>query len=257
MVLNKVYMIPHGDELIDLPNQQSRELSGILCELSEKDSSDILVVLSPHGVNLSKNIAVVNTENFEANTKLRDKYLHFTAKNERSLTENLLRSAPDTTEELRFVTYSGDLSTFPLDFGSSIPLYFFRQRSIVLVGQSRIADRDKLVNFGRSLCRVAEEYEKSVSIIISADQAHTHSENGPYGYSPNAEKYEDIVKKSFEKGSFQDLYKIDQNIVDTGKPDSFWNLMVMHGILQESGKKMHLDYGYVEVYFGMMLAHSI
>ena len=256
MVLNRLYMIPHGDELIDLPNQQSRELSEMLGELAANDGSDILVVLSPHGVNLSKNIAVVNTENYEANTKLRDKYLHFTAKNERPLTETIIKSTPDTTEELRFVTYSGDLSTFPLDFGSSIPLYFFRQRSIVLIGQSRIADRDKLVNFGRALCRAAEQYGKRVSIIISADQAHTHSEKGPYGYSPNAEKYEEVVKHCFKTGSFQDLYKIDQEIVDTGKPDSFWNLMVMHGILQESGKKMHLDYGYVEIYFGMMLAHS-
>jgi len=257
MVLNRVYMIPHGDEIIDLPNPESRELSAKLADLADKDSSEVLVVLSPHGVNLSKNIAVVNTENFQANTLLRDKYLYFKAKNERSLTENLLRSTGDTTEELRFVTYSGDLSTFPLDFGSSIPLYFFHQRSIVLVGQSRIGDRDKLVNFGKSLFRVAEEYGKKVSIIISADQAHTHSAKGPYGYSPNAEKYEDVVKHCFETGSFDDLYKIDQNIVDTGKPDSFWNLMVMQGILQESGKKMHLDYGYVEVYFGMMLAHSI
>lgn len=257
MVLNRVYMIPHGDEIIDLPNPESRELSEKLADLAERDNSEVLVVLSPHGVNLAKNIAVVNTENFEANTRLRDKYLYFKAKNERALAENLIRSAWDTTEELRFVTYSGELSTFPLDFGSSIPLYFFHQRNIVLVGQSRIGDRDKLLNFGRSLFRVAEEYDKKVSIIISADQAHTHWEKGPYGYSPNAEKYEEVVKHCFETGSFQDLYKIDQNLVDTAKPDSFWNLMVMHGILMESGKKMHLDYGYVEVYFGMMLAHSI
>ncbi|WP_393970816.1 hypothetical protein OXIME_001051 [Oxyplasma meridianum] len=257
MVLNRVYMTPHGDEIIDLPNQESRVLSEKLRDLAENDTSDVLVVLSPHGVNLSKNIAVVNTENFQANTPLKDKYLYFNAKNERVLTENLIKSAPDITEELKFVTYSGDLSTFPLDFGSSIPLYFFRQRNIVLVGQSRIGDRDKLVNFGRTLCRVAGEYEKKVSIIISADQAHTHSEKGPYGYSPNAEKYEEVVKHCFQTGSFDDLYRIDQMIVDTGKPDSFWNLMVMHGILQESGKKMHLDYAYVEVYFGMMLAHSL
>ena len=65
------------------------------------------------------------------------------------------------------------------------------------------------------------------------------------------------VKHCFETGSFEDLYKIEQEIIDTGKPDSFWNLMVMYGILQASGRKMRLDYHYVEIYFGMMLAHSI
>ncbi|MHB1470072.1 MAG: DODA-type extradiol aromatic ring-opening family dioxygenase [Thermoplasmataceae archaeon] len=256
MALNTIYMIPHGDELIDTPNTESLKLSQKLKELAEKDSSEILVVLSPHGVNLSRNIAVINTEYFEADTKLKDKYLYFRVKNERKLTEEIIRSTADTTEELRFVTYSGELSTFPLDFGSSIPLYFFRLRNIVLIGQSRINQRDKLVNFGKSIYRTVEGYEKSVSIIISADQAHTHSSKGPYGYSLSAERYENTVKNCFETGSFQELYEIDQEIVDTAKPDSFWNLMVMNGILQESKKKMHLDYGYVETYFGMMLAHS-
>ena len=41
---------------------------------------------------------------------------------ERKLTEDIIKSTRDTTEELRFITYSGDISVFPLDFGSSIPL---------------------------------------------------------------------------------------------------------------------------------------
>ncbi|ARD84917.1 hypothetical protein FAD_1036 [Ferroplasma acidiphilum] len=257
MVLNNIYMIPHGDELIDIPDEDSRKLSNALKELTENDSSDVLVILSPHGVNLSKNIAVVNTEYFKADTQLKNTYLDFKVQNERKLTEDIIKSTRDTTEELRFITYSGDISVFPLDFGSSIPLSFFKQRNIVLIGQSRINDRGRLINFGKSLYNTVQAYNKKVSIIISADQAHTHSDKGPYGYSQNAEKYENTVKHCFETGSFEALYKIEQEIIDTGKPDSFWNLMVMYGILQASGRKMRLDYHYVEIYFGMMLAHSI
>ncbi|MEM0140273.1 MAG: hypothetical protein QXZ44_06675 [Ferroplasma sp.] len=257
MVLEKIYMIPHGDEIIDIPDKESMEINKLLVKMAGEDRADVLVILSPHGINLSKNIGIINTENFEANTKLKTKILAFNARNERELTEDIIKIDPDTTEEARFITYAGELSVFPLDFGSSIPLYFFKQRNIVVIGQSRLYDRDKLLNFGKLLCRAVQSYNKKVSIIISADQAHTHSDKGPYGYSPYAEIYESVVKSCFQKNSFEGLYSIDQKIIDNGKPDSFWNLMVMYGILQESNKKMHLDYSYVEIYFGMMLAHSI
>ncbi len=34
MVLNNIYMIPHGDELIDIPDEDSRKLNNALKELS-------------------------------------------------------------------------------------------------------------------------------------------------------------------------------------------------------------------------------
>ncbi len=106
---------------------------------------------------------VINTEYFKADTELKNKYLNFKAENERNLTEKIIKL--EYAEELIFVTYSGYLSVFPLDFGSSIPFYFFKQRDIVLIGQLRISNRDKLVNFGKSLYKTVEEYNKKVSIF--------------------------------------------------------------------------------------------
>jgi aromatic ring-opening dioxygenase LigB subunit len=53
------------------------------------------------------------------------------------------------------------------------------------------------------------------------------------------------------------VMSIDQEIVNKGKPDSFWNMLILKGILEESGMRMKIDYHYVAVYFGMMLAHSV
>ncbi len=256
MTLNRIYVIPHGDELIDLPNENSKILSEHIREVAKNDNSDVLLIISPHGVTLGKNMAVINTENFYALTKLKDLTLTFKAKNERNLTEQIVRDVPDLCEELRFSTYAGELSDFPLDFGSSIPLYFFNQRQIVVMGQPRIKDRERLVKFGSQLYSIIQKYPKSVTVILSADQAHTHSPEGIYGYSPKAEEYEKILIRCLRTNDFQDLLNIDEKIITDGKPDSFWNMLILYGMLTASGRKMSVVYNYVQVYFGMLLAVS-
>jgi aromatic ring-opening dioxygenase LigB subunit len=248
--------MPHGDEIIDIPNEHSRKLNSEISKLAGTDNSDVIVVLSPHGINLSKNIGIINTERFLSDTKLKSVHLRDYWENERKLCENIIRESGDIGEEVRYATYSGEESVFPMDFGTSIPLYFFKKRPIVLIGQSRSIGRHSQKEFGMHLARTLMNYEKSVSIIFSADQAHTHSADGPYGYSQEAEVYEEKLKRCIEHNNFGEMEEIDQDIVDQAKPDSFWNILVMSRFLSESKRKMRFVYGYVERYFGMFLAIS-
>ncbi len=257
MSLVNLYIIPHGDELIDLPDKESVTMRNYIAEIAGNDDSDVIVILSPHGMTIKDHMAVINTEYFRAETKLVNKKLDFLCSNERKLTEEIIEKFPEFCLDVRFSTYSGELSVFPLDFGSSIPLYFFNQRKIVMIGQPRINDRAKLVDFGKSLFHIVKNYPKKVSIILSADQAHTHSAKGPYGYSEDADKYEKILVNAIKNNSLDPLYTIDQETVNRGKPDSFWNMLILKGIMDESGIKIIIDYHYVAVYFGMLLAHSV
>ena len=54
MVLNATYWIPHGDELIDLPNENSRVMAKKIAGSASMDNSDVRVVISPHGLALSR-----------------------------------------------------------------------------------------------------------------------------------------------------------------------------------------------------------
>ncbi len=256
MVIDWIYMVPHGDEIIDLPSEGGTIMNSKIKKLAAVDESDTIVVLSPHGLTLPRNFSIINTEWFYADTHLKKITISGEWKNDRELTEQISSLADSFTEEARFITYSGEMSRFPMDFGTAIPLHFFKRKPVVMMGQSRMPDRQKLINFGKELVKICEKQEKKIGIIISADQAHTHSETGPYGFSPDAVKYEKVVKDCLVKGSLEELTKIDESIVKNGKPDSFWNLCVLHGMLLEKNWKIVFDYGYVEVYFGMMLAHS-
>lgn len=256
MVLCNIYLLPHGDEIIDMPGEGSVEMNRTISRVVENDESDVLVIASPHGVKLSKNIPVVNTEHFESSFKVRTRELHRNLLNEKPLTDSIIKHTEDESEEVGFVTTSGDKSVFPLDFGTLIPLDFFHDKPLVYLGQSRIKDRDKLSSFGKKLYKVLNEYEKKVSLIISADQAHTHSGKGPYGYSEEAAEYEKIVVECIKKNDFRPLLKIDEAMISKAKPDSYWNLVILSSVLRESGRHLELDYHYVEEYFGMLCAHS-
>ncbi|MEM3334644.1 MAG: hypothetical protein QXY47_01230, partial [Thermoplasmata archaeon] len=178
MVLKSVYIIPHGDEIISLPNEKSKIMNERIKEIARNDDSGTVVIISPHSIRLSKMIGVVNTEYLRGRLKIMDKTLMQLFMSDRSLNSNIINGAEET-EEIIYMTDSGKNSVFPLDFGSMIPLYFFGKRKISLIGQSRLKNRKMLIEFGRKLYRITESYQGTVSIIISADQAHTHSKYGP------------------------------------------------------------------------------
>ena len=163
----------------------------------------------------------------------------------------------DLAEEASFVTSSGPLSRFPLDFGTFIPLHFFRQKKIVVMGQPRIWELEKLTEFGKKLARVCMNQEEKISIIISADQAHCHSPDGPYGFAEESVAYEKIIEECTMKSDFSMLYSIKKEFVNKAKPDSYWNMLIFDGIMKESEMRSLMDFHYVQYYFGMMLAHLV
>jgi aromatic ring-opening dioxygenase LigB subunit len=48
----------------------------------------------------------------------------------------------------------------------------------------------ELQNLGKILFDKLDSLKENVAIIISSDLAHTHLNNGPYGYSPAAEPFD-------------------------------------------------------------------
>lgn len=255
MVLENVYIIPHGDEIVTLPNPESAHMNKKIKEIAREDRSNTLVIISPHSIRLSKMIGVVNTEYLRGRLRLHNKYIFQIFKSNRELNSIILKNI-DLTEEVLYITSEGKSSVFPLDFGSIIPLYFFGKRNISLIGQSRLSEREKLIEFGKKLYHITMGYEGSVSIILSADQAHTHSSSGPYGYSKYSKYYDNAVIKSIKENNFEELINIEEKIIEEAKPDSYWNMLTFYGIISEAKSIPEFVYYYVEKYFGMLFAFS-
>lgn len=254
MTLENVYIIPHGDEIIDQPNRESAELYNKIREVTANDQAESLVILSPHGLKLSKSIGVINTENLAADFQLKTKKLKGEYKTDRKLAKGIIENCR-LTQEVSFVTSSGPLSRFTLDFGTVIPLQFFSQKKLVSIGQPRMWNLEDLQEFGKSLARVIQNSEDRISVIISADQAHTHDASGPYGYADESATYEKMIEDCVRNSNFDPLLDLSRDFIDKAKPDSYWNMLILKGFMDETGLKSVLDYHYIEVYFGMLLGH--
>jgi len=256
MVLKATYWIPHGDELIDLPNKDSREMAKRISESAGRDKSEVRVIISPHGLGLSRNIGVIMTEHFAGSFKVATRTIRGKYRNDRVLAGVIADSNPEIVERVTFATGSGPKSTFPIDFGTLIPLQFFPRGDVVMIGQPRFNRREELVKFGGALFKILDKYNRQVSMVFSADMAHTHAVDGPYGYSADAKVYDGSVQDMFRLNNFSRSTEIEESIINGAKPDSYWNLLIMFGFLHAGGIKLHMEYYYVEHYFGMLFAHS-
>ncbi|MEM0156306.1 MAG: hypothetical protein QW597_06900 [Thermoplasmataceae archaeon] len=256
MVLRCTYWIPHGDELIDLPDKESRIMRQKISEATALDRSPVRVVISPHGIGLTKNIGIIMTEHLHGTYRIKKGLITARYSNDRKLAEIIVNSFPEFTEKVTFASSSGPVSVFPVDFGTIIPLKFFKRGDIVMIGQPRINRKEVLVRFGRQLFKSVSEYEKEVSVIFSADMAHTHTKDGPYGFSEDAAKYDEIVQGYFKNQTFSEAMDITDAMIVNAKPDSYWNLLILSGFLAESGERMKFENYYVEQHFGMLFAHT-
>ena len=257
MTLSGIYVIPHGDEIISGKDSEASTLNSLISGLASVDISETIVIISPHGLRVSESVAVINTEWLHGDMVISGRRLRRRYRVNRELADEIANVMQGFTRSATFITASGPKSVFPLDFGSLIPLSFFSPEKVVAIGQPRISHRGKLVEFGEALGRVTDNYHGNVSVILSADQAHTHASDGPYGYSDKAGVYEASVMKALSENDFSSLMEMSDSLIEEAKPDSFWNMLILKGLVESTARKMQYDFGYVEHYFGMMLAHSI
>ncbi|MGC8562964.1 MAG: hypothetical protein ACP5NO_07225 [Thermoplasmata archaeon] len=252
-MLHKTYLIPHGDEILSLPNPESKSMNKAITTATKNDSSQTVLIISPHFLRIPTGIPVINTQYLAGKYKIGKNMLEGGFETDRELNSQLFKSSRYFVET-GFVTTNGELSTFPIDFGSLIPLTFFCKKKVSILGQWRTPKRKLLIELGEKMYDVVSRINTEVSVVFSADQAHTHSKAGPYGFNRKAKKYDSMVIEAIKKNRFDDLIALDDEYIDAAKPDSYWNLLMFHGFTMRGNRVPKFHYYYLQEYFGMLLA---
>jgi aromatic ring-opening dioxygenase LigB subunit len=145
-----------------------------------------------------------------------------------------------------------------MDWGTLIPLWFFLRggprRKVVIVTPSRGIPLPENFEFGKALARVALKEKKRVAFVASADQAHAHKKDGPYGFDSRAAEYDRLVADLVRQGSLEDIMEFDPDFVEGAKPDSLWQMTMLAGALSVVPMKGELLSYQVPTYFGMLCA---
>jgi aromatic ring-opening dioxygenase LigB subunit len=149
-------------------------------------------------------------------------------------------------------------ATAPMDWGVLIPLWYMGGRTepqvpAVAVSPARDRPLEEHVRAGVAIARAAAESGKRVALIASADHGHAHDADGPYGFDPAAAEYDTQVVLLVDENRLGGLLELDPAFVDAAKADSWWQLLMLHGALEEGWRGELLSYE-TSTYFGMLCA---
>ncbi len=266
-------IMPHGDEivpeLVNKFNDSTRELYSAAIKAADilfTKRPDLIIIASPHNLRLYKHIGIIATEYLSGELKSDYGIIRMRVKVDRDFAKKLFREAERSKIPSILVNYGtseGELSSMYLDWGTLIPLWFVKRKyilegeeipRIVLVTPSREINWNLLFQFGEQIRKLSEDDDKKIALIASADQAHAHDKNGPYGYAEEAKEFDKLIVDMAKKADFSELLEIKTEMIERAKPDSFWQLLILHGVLKGLDMRNVLNVYQCPTYFGMLVS---
>jgi aromatic ring-opening dioxygenase LigB subunit len=263
MTLIYACIAPHAGDLIPetvrnenkvtLTRQSMQEMGATL----EALLPDVIVIVNPHGFRVQTAVSVSVAERAMAEWSS-DVKLDFETDIELA---NLI--ADKATEMgvpiVRYIygASSGSDCFIPLDWGAVVPLYFMGHRykskpKVVHLSPMKLLPNQTHYDFGSAIGQVLKETDKRIALIASADQAHAHDANGPYGFDPASAKYDAWMQEVVRSNHLDELLAADSALVEKGKPDSLWATLVLAGALKENPMKARFLSYEVNLYFGIL-----
>ena len=262
---------PHGGEVVPALTGRKPGLSPtrkgmkILATRMEEARPDTIVVASPHNLRLQKHIGVVMSENTSGRVSEGRREIRLHAKCDVDLAKKLteegeLRGLP--VVGANYGALEGPLSDLAMDWGTLIPLWFFlkrpgRRRRVVIVTPSRGIPLQQNFEFGRVVGLAAERDSKRVAFVASADQAHAHRKDGPYGFDRRAKEYDQLVVEAIRHDRLDSIMQLDAEFVGGAKPDGLWQMTMLAGALSVVPMEGELVSYQAPTYYGMLCASYV
>jgi len=226
---------PHGDVDLDPALRPAMEELGRRFEAA---APDLAVVVTPHGVHVEGHLAVVTAARVgEWET-------------DREAAHALLDAVRAAGLPAVGVSYGGNdpaEAEMPLDWGTEVPLRFLPAARVVVVSPARDLPLDDHVRLGEAVASLGGR----VALVASADHAHAHDPDGPYGFHEAAAAYDERLQDIL--GSSPLDFRPLAELVEDAKADSLWQLLVLQGAVGEGARADVLAYA-APTYYGMLAA---
>jgi aromatic ring-opening dioxygenase LigB subunit len=222
---------PHGDVDLDPSLRPAMEELG---RRAAAAAADVAVVVTPHSVHVEGHFAVVTSGKVGA-------YDTDTA------TAEALLAAELPILSVSYGSNYPELAEFPIDWGAEIPLEFVHAPKVVVVSPARDRPFAEHLRLGEAIAALP----RRVALVASADHGHAHTEDGIYGYHPDAARYDALLQEilASDRMDFEPLAEF----VEDGTADSLWQLLVLQGAVGEAARADVLAYA-APTYYGMLVA---
>ncbi|MHA2001682.1 MAG: hypothetical protein ACTSVU_06305 [Promethearchaeota archaeon] len=285
--INSAILSPHGMQIIPgLENPYSdkfRSLRDAMLKTKEnleKLNPNLLILISPHGLTLDKDFGIYLNQRFRG-------YLP-------KLTDSNIdgREIIKTLEFKGNIDFSNELYQFlkqckipisgiyegtedfpgPIAWGELVLLNYFgtiiTEPKVVIISIPRSrynihAIKSQLLNLGENIAEFCQNRPESISLILSGDLSHCHLETGPYGFSPKAELFDNIITRWIQTFNrtllLQEAYDLSSEALSCG----LTTLTIFQGVIDfyqkikyKNWKGKLIEYGH-PTYFGMAVAEML
>lgn len=260
---------PHGAEIIpelagDMLDAFAETRKGMeqLAKLLYEQNPETIIIATPHNLRLEATIGVITSEFTEGTLEANDKQIKLRCECDRQAAKAILQSSKASNLPIVGVNYGtseGPASCMPMDWGTLIPLWHFVNQNpdkpkVVLVTPSREIPLENLIAFGRLIAETTKTLGRRVAFVASADQGHAHRSDGPYGFNTASAEFDRMVVNAVSENNLKILLDLPQQFIDDAKPDSIWQIAILHGILERVQMHGRLLSYQAPTYYGMLCA---
>src|SRR5262249_25456388 len=263
---------PHGGVIPGLPGAEECATTTAamqeMGQLLESVEPEIVMIVTPHGIRVEGALAISLSERASGSLdeplildgEIKPVHIDLVVDQDFArATQERATAAGVPTPAVHYCATSGPHDCYPLDWGVVVPLWFLgahfsRQPQVVVVVPSRALPLDALVRFGHVVADVATSSERRIALVASADQAHAHSADGPYGYDPSAAEFDEWVIQAVKDNDLLRLTQADMDMVARACPDALWQMLILAGALERTSLTGELLSYERPTYFGMLTA---
>lgn len=277
---------PHGFPLIPVLSEdadgalETRHAMQQLGNVFRDAGVEAVVIAGPHGIRVDGAFAVVDAARVAGTLRWKGGVAEVNAPCDRALVDLVATTAEKDGLPVARVSFAGnrpDQAVTPLDWGAMVPLWFLGHDQNVpgsgdvlatapddagapaamLVTPSRSLTWSAMVDFGRSVGRVLKAETRNVGFIASCDWAHTHRDDGPYGFHESAERVDAFVVDALRRNCPADLLQLEPQDVQDAAIDGLWQTLMLAGMKEVVPLNIDVLSYEAPAYYGMIVATAM
>ncbi|MAF13296.1 MAG: AmmeMemoRadiSam system protein B [Parcubacteria group bacterium] len=190
-----------------------------------------IVIISPHGKILDDSFNINLNADYSANFKdFGDFGLELKFKSD-YMSIQQIRAGDEKHEQVPLVLTSES----EIDYGFSVPLYFFTQHlkdiKIIPITYSGLGYEEHF-KFGQFLYQQLSNINKRFAVIGSADLSHKLTKDAPGGFSEQGAVFDKKIVELIEKKDIQGILKLDPNLIKEAGECGLRSIIILLGIIE-------------------------
>jgi len=275
-MLLSAYLVPHGNQIIPGLEEPYHEGFRPLHQAMEEarrqlegEQADLLVLVTPHGITLADAYGVYLNERLQGfYYDLRESNVFGQLKgralwpSDRPAAEELLSALEGARLPAAGLVQGSTAFPIALTWGELVPLHYLGSAGsprVVVVSLPRSRAnlpqvRGQLFALGQALLEFANRGRRRVSLVISADLAHTHAAGGPYGVHSSAPAFDHLAQEWAWQPTRERLAALLE-LQPTALACGMAGMCALQPVLEAASLPCSGVTYAAPTYFGMMVAH--